>query len=109
MAFTDVSQCLTIHIWRGDGALPRQPKVVTLTSLMPRIYRELFLRGIQGIHFASGLEHVARPGNLHHGAVIGKSPVAEGDLGAGALEQRAGDENAKTEAATPALGLVCAA
>src|SRR5712671_269760 len=54
----------------------------------------------------TGLETAARPGDLNHGAVIRKGPVGEGNLGAGALEQRAGDEHPETEAAMIALGFV---
>src|SRR6266849_1060139 len=57
----------------------------------------------------TGLETAARPGDLDHGAMIRKGPVGEGDLGAGALEQRAGDKHPETEAAVLALGFVDAA
>src|SRR5207249_2813697 len=50
-----------------------------------------------GIAFL-GLEAGARPGDVHHGAVIGKGPVGERNLGAGAFQQRAGDEHTKTKA-----------
>src|SRR5438477_5929604 len=56
-----------------------------------------------------GLEASTRPGDLHHGAVIGKGPVGERNLGAGAFQQRAGDEHAKTEAGAFAVGLIGAA
>ena len=46
-----------------------------------------------------GLEPVARPGDLNHGAMIGKGPVGEGHLRAGALQQRSRDENPKAEPA----------
>src|SRR5207245_8081405 len=55
------------------------------------------------------LETSARPGDLHHGAVIGKRPVGERDLGAGPFQQRAGDEHAKAEAGAFAVGLIGAA
>src|SRR5438445_13897829 len=55
------------------------------------------------------LEALARPRDMHHGAVIGKGPVAERDFRAGALQQRAGDENTEPEAAMPALVLIRAA
>src|SRR5206468_1268707 len=61
-----------------------------------------------GIGFI-GLEAAARPSDLNHGAMIRKGPVGEGDLGAGALEQRAGDKHPETEAAVLALGFVNAA
>src|SRR5262249_52896544 len=51
-------------------------------------------------------EVASRPYDLHHRAMAGKNPVAEGDRGAGALEQRAGDEHAKPEPAMLARGLV---
>jgi len=35
---------------------------------------------------------------LNHGAVIGEDPVGKRNLGAGALQQGPGDENAKAEA-----------
>src|SRR6266536_3912793 len=67
---------------------------------------------VPGRRFRRGvirLEAVARPGDLYHGAVIGKGPVAERDFGAGALQQRAGDENTEPEAGMLVLVLICAA
>src|SRR6202790_4055305 len=57
----------------------------------------------------TGLEAVARPGDMNHGAVIGKGPIAEGGFCPGALQQRAGDEDPETEPAVIALGFVGAA
>src|ERR1700721_3782328 len=62
-----------------------------------------------GSNFA-GLETVARPGDLNHRAMIGKDAVGEGDFGAGALQQGAGDKDPETEAPpVPVLALVGAA
>src|SRR5215211_8158670 len=52
------------------------------------------------------LKALARPGDMNHSAVIGKDPVGEGDFCAGALQQRAGDEDA--EAKPAALAFVIA-
>src|SRR5258708_34793896 len=52
------------------------------------------------------LEAVAWPDDLHHGAVIGKDPVGKRHLGAGAFQQRAGDEHAEPKPGMPVLGLI---
>src|SRR5882757_4418903 len=49
------------------------------------------------------LEALARPGDMSHGAVVGKGPVGEGDFCAGALQQRAGDEYAEAKPAALAF------
>ena len=49
------------------------------------------------------------PHDLHHGAVIGKGAVGERNLGAGALQKGAGDEDAKPEAGALAMGFIRAA
>src|SRR4029079_883311 len=56
-----------------------------------------------------GLETGARPGDLNHGAVIGKSPVGKGNLGAGPFQRGTGDEHAKPEAGAVAVSFVEAA
>src|SRR5205823_7569386 len=53
----------------------------------------------------SGLEALARPGDLHHRAMIRKNPVGEGDLCAGPLQQRAGDEHPEPKPLMLALGV----
>src|SRR5207253_4095839 len=56
--------------------------------------------------FVSGFdsfEAVARPHDLHHSPVIGELAVGKRHLGPGALKQRAGDEDAKPEAAAIAF------
>src|SRR3954469_18188074 len=49
------------------------------------------------------LKALARPGDMNHGAVVGKGPVGKGDFCAGALQQRAGDEHAQAKPAALAL------
>src|ERR1700722_7240801 len=62
-----------------------------------------------GSVFRGGFEAGARPDDMDHGAMIRENPVGEGDAGAGALQQRAGDEHTKTETTALALDLVGAA
>src|ERR1700733_7955238 len=81
-------------IWSGNPALPRPPKVDHPSSRRDHAVRvpaqgrdaaKTVLRCWFGSNFA-GLETVARPGDLNHGAMIGKDAVGEGDFGAGALQ-----------------------
>src|SRR6266550_9641832 len=57
----------------------------------------------------AGLEALARPCDLNHRAMIGEGPVGKRDFCPGALQQRAGDEYAETEACVFACGVVRAA
>src|SRR5690349_11926123 len=52
------------------------------------------------------LEAVARPGDLNHGAVFRENPVAEGNLGAGPLEQGARDKYSQAKAGARTVDLV---
>ena len=59
---------------------------------------------MSGVSSVSGVsKRLARPHDLHHGAVVGELAVGEGDFGAGPLQQRAGDEDAKPEPGMLAL------
>src|SRR3954451_25070400 len=49
-------------------------------------------------HFAH-FEALPRPRDLDHRAMVGKDPVAKGDLGAGSLEQRTRDEHPQPQSA----------
>src|SRR5580700_4572382 len=51
------------------------------------------------------LKAASWPNDLHHGAVIRKYAVGEGDLGPCTFEQRAGDKHAQTEATAHTLRL----
>src|SRR5580704_10878165 len=105
-------------IWSGNPALPRSPKVdhpsprrdhAVRVPAQGRDDAKTVLRCWFGSKFA-GLETVARPGDLNHGAMIGKDAVGEGDFGAGALQQGSGDKDPETEAPpVPVLALVGAA
>src|SRR5205085_10970364 len=86
---------------------PLKPAPFPYTTLF-RSCPGLELTGWVGSGF-TGHEAAARPGDLNHGAMIRKGPVGEGDLGAGAHKQRAGDKHPETEAAVLALGFVDAA
>src|SRR5690606_34789098 len=44
-----------------------------------------------------GLEHFARPDDSHNGALFGRLSIVEVKIGTRSLEQRLGDEEAKTE------------
>src|SRR5665213_1879320 len=105
MAFTvQVPLWRTFHIWRDNTALPR-PHQAVQAPVWP-------LRAVLGFRFGgyfASLEASAWPGDLNHGAMIRKDPVGEGDLGAGALQQRAGDKYPETEAVMLARGFLRAA
>ena len=92
------------NIWRGKKALPRA--LAPIGSHIPNAGRVL-IRGPDRTFL--GFEAGAGPGDLHHGAVIGKSPVGERYLGAGPFQQGAGDEHAKAKAGAFAGRLIRAA
>ena len=52
------------------------------------------------------LEPLARPDDLHHGAVIGESAIGKRHLGSGAFQQCPCDENPQAQAPTRILGLI---
>src|SRR6516165_3890260 len=73
-----------------------------------RLFHPQFSRGWVLVTFVS-LKAAARPGDLHHRAVIGEDAVAERYVRTGALEQGARDKDTKPEAAILALVLVAPA
>src|SRR5215204_7103246 len=52
-----------------------------------------------GRGYFAGFKALAGPGDVDDGAMIGKYPVSEGNLGAGALKQCPGDKHPETKAA----------
>src|SRR5437879_3971274 len=96
--------------WQGGAAKAAYSRT-WVPFIMPRTVSRTVSRKVLSLGSACWvirLEAVARPGDLHHGAVIGKDPVGKRHLGAGALKQRAGDEHAEPEPGMLVLGFFCA-
>src|SRR5512139_163804 len=94
MAFKVLSSLQRFNIWRCSDALPRPSKVGRLYSATQR-------RGLSYCFFErlDSLKTLPRPGDLHHGAVLGEDPIGERHLGAGPFQQRACDEDAEPQPA----------